>query len=512
MDKSNQIIMNEDDVIFAEKSREAEVNALERKGITEHQEELILPDYLPEVHRLVKISAKATLPEQFVGGDAAEFSGQVIWSVLYSGENGCMNQATATSPYEYKVDFDIPGGVSFACDIVGVESVTGRVAAPRKVVLHAKLSHNVELKTYISTDAEIVGDDGEENIKKLEKTVLSEQKIRAFDGDLNAEDLFQVDDTARIAGVTATAVINSATYDGSDAVCRGNVEITLLVCDEENKPTFITHQIPIETAIPTNADGDGWQCRAAASVNDVVTDTTESGISVLAKLSIEVELCRNKPVTYIADIYSTDRETEVETKKLDLPYADVCKNFSFTHDAVTMFDGLPENATILYVTALPSCDDIILEKGKYVFLGNCRYGVLFGSSEEYSFRESVLPLRFELCDGNESPDNFSVNVKAYACRARLDRDTVTFGSEIAISAYIAGKTVVNAVSKATFGEPIDDGKKNCFTVAFVSDGDTLWSIAKRYSSDSSALASQNGIKPLPVDSATSLKGVDYLII
>lgn len=512
MDKSNQIIMNEDDVIFAEKSREVETIALERKAITDHSEDLTLPDYLPEVHRLVKISAKATLPEQFVGGDAAEFTGQIIWSVLYSGENGCMNHATAATPYEYKIDFDIPDGASFAIDTVGVESVTGRVSAPRKVSLHAKLSHTVTLKKAVSTEVETDGEDSEENIKKLEKTVLAEQKIRAFDGDLQAEDLFAVDDTARVAGVTASAVINSASADGANAVLRGNVEITLLVCNEENKPTFITRQVPIETTIETNAEGDGWLCRAVASVNDVETETTEEGVSVIVKLSVEAELCRNRPATYVADIYSTDKATEVEMKKLDVPFAEMCRNFSFTHDAVAMFDGLPENAEILYVTATPTCESIILEKGKYILLGNCKYGVLLASPDEYSFRESVLPIRFELGDGKEAPEKYSVSVKAYACRARLERDTVTFGSEMAISAYIGGNTEINAVSKATFGEKIDDGKENCFTVAFISDKDTLWSVAKRYFADAAALAAQNGIKPVPTTPDTTLKGVNYLII
>ena len=44
---------------------------------TEANEEFILPDYMPEIGRVLRVSAALLPDECYIGSDAAEFSGRV---------------------------------------------------------------------------------------------------------------------------------------------------------------------------------------------------------------------------------------------------------------------------------------------------------------------------------------------------------------------------------------------------------------------------------------------------
>ena len=62
----------------------------DKQEISEVTAEVSLPDYRPEVKRLVRVGATVTPPARYVGAANTELSGTVDFCILYTGNDGAL--------------------------------------------------------------------------------------------------------------------------------------------------------------------------------------------------------------------------------------------------------------------------------------------------------------------------------------------------------------------------------------------------------------------------------------
>lgn len=109
---------------------------------TESSGDFSLPDYMPQIAKMLKVEARIIPSGKYIGSDRAEFSGSVVYSVLYTGEDGVPSYTNLSSDYEYSV----PLGAAADCDEVEIydeptiESTTVRPSGPRKLLSEAELN------------------------------------------------------------------------------------------------------------------------------------------------------------------------------------------------------------------------------------------------------------------------------------------------------------------------------------------------------------------------------------
>ena len=84
-------------------------------------------------------------------------------------------------------------------------------------------------------------------------------------------------------------------------------------------------------------------------------------------------------------------------------------------------------------------------------------------------------------------------------------------AEICAAVKVCNSTNENTVNEASFGEP-NNASRSEYTVVYVPEGESLWSIAKKYSVAPSAVAEANGLRAASPAAPDSLDGVDFLII
>ena len=106
--------------------------------------EFILPDYQPEIKRLLRVRALPLPVDQYIGGSAAEFSGAVEFQALYAAEDGSLWCVTRREDYRLSCPFEADGGFDLSdgivCDVkTDVEGVSGRVLAPRKLTARCRV-------------------------------------------------------------------------------------------------------------------------------------------------------------------------------------------------------------------------------------------------------------------------------------------------------------------------------------------------------------------------------------
>ena len=91
-----------------------------------------VPDYLPEIRRLIRVNVTPTAPSKFISGGDVKLGGGVDYTVHYIGADGGLYSVSFPSEYSFNAPFDpdaeddMNEGLD-ACGDVTADSVVGRV-------------------------------------------------------------------------------------------------------------------------------------------------------------------------------------------------------------------------------------------------------------------------------------------------------------------------------------------------------------------------------------------------
>lgn len=516
MNKPNGGIAVADEIIFAPPENGAGASVYDSDTVSEMAEDFTLPDYLPEVRRLLRVTPSFSCPSGYTGSTDAEFAGNVNWTVLYVGNDGKPATADLSSSYEVTApvpaDLQIDRGAGlYAEHSVYAESASGKVTAPRKLSIKGRLRHHIRVAGERTTQAELKGSTSDESIKKLDKAYVTLVTEKGLNDSAEAETVFPVEAGTKVIGVRAASAVDSCLQTESGAVCRGNVVFTLLCTDPEGNTVTSESRVAFEAPVELDLDGEGWQLSGYAYTNSVTSDEAEGSVLCRASLCVECYACKNAPVKLTCDIYSTQQTSVPTFETFRIPYLILCTNTEFSHDGSAVFDGLPEGARILDCVCDAQPTGMRLENGKYLLDVRCRYNILFGAGDEYTCREAEQSFSAEVGSGNEEPSGYSARLTVMTCRAKTEGENIALSADIAAEVSLFGESAIKAVTSAEFGEK-SATRRSAWTVAYAMPGETLWDIAKRYSADPAGLAAANGLKYSSPDAPDSLEGTTFLIV
>lgn len=513
--------------IFEKNGAAARMQALisEKQIVTEINEDFSLPDYQPEIKRLLRVRATVSLPDTYVGAGAAECSGKIDYSILYCGNDGalyCTNQTGEyrfSSPLELPRDFEL--GEGLVCDVESSpELLSGRVIAPRRLSVKCRLRSCVRLygTRVIGERMQELGGleclHGEGDCARLflgtgEPLRLAEEILcDARDGELRV--VFGEGEVFLTEAIAGSGCVN----------CRGELCLKLVCAKEEQTeeqetvPQVVLRRIPFTQTV--TADGVEVNCDACARgiCSDLSITVEEGRILCEATVALSVRAQRNERVPFIRDLYSTERGCEPTYATVKFPTALKCFNGNFSLNTTLSRDeaGIHPNASVVDSSASAVIGTVEAERGKYYLNGKCRVQVILSESGELTSQEFEAPFRYECEGGREAPVSSDVSAEVISCRVRLDGDRAFLDAEIALAAALRGETEERLVLDAAFGEAFS-AKASVCTVCYPSSEDTLWSVARRYHCSSEELAVRNGLPAAPAaDADDSLAGARFLLI
>ena len=242
----------------------------DRTVVSEWTEEFSLPDYQPEMKRLLRVRVTVMPADRYVGAGSAECSGRVDYCILYAGNDGaiyCTNQSGEyrfSAPLEMPSDFEAGEGILCSVDS-SVESAVGRVVAPRRLSVKCRLRSRVRLYGIRASGELSLGE--AEGIERLcgesEYAAVffgAGEELRLADEILCEEK----DQSLRVICADGRVFVSEATAGSGSVNCRGEVCLKLLCCREEgeeaNRPYTVLRRIPFSQSV--TADGTEVNCEA----------------------------------------------------------------------------------------------------------------------------------------------------------------------------------------------------------------------------------------------------------
>ncbi len=515
-----------------------------RQVSTELNGDFSLPDYQPEIRRLLRINAVAQPPARYAGSGSVDLGGTVDYFVLYAGSDGGLYCAPLSAEYRMAVPFEGKGMPADPPVVIGsptAETVSGRVTAPRRLNIRCRLGADVTVM-------------GETPLGGTDEAGLVPGSIEKLTGEAEVGRLFRTTgdvlelqddmivapgDNLRVVCAEGKVMVHEAAAGTDTVSCRGEVTLKLTVVpmeaimapdeqpDTEAAPALprtILRKIPFAQTV--ELPGVTPACRACACgvCDQLAVRAEDDRLHTDLGVVLEVLAQRNEPVTFIRDSYSTASESSCTYETYTPSRAIDCVNGNFSlNDSVPLPEaGIEPGAVVVDVTAAAKPEGLSVERGRCLLTGTCTARLLYAKGGEYGTSELSVPFRYEadvpglreaaLPGDADAPLTFNAAADVIGCRTRMDGERIGLDAEIAVALQTALPAPITVQNGLSLGPDVKRSRGE-YVICFPAPTDTLWSVAKRYHAPLTGLSAANeltgGEAP---DSPASLDGVSYLIV
>ncbi len=523
-----------------------QVPILDRTLTTELVGDYSLPDYQPEIKRLLRIGTNVLPPNRFAGSDGMELNGMLDYYVLYMGHDNGIYCAPLSAEYRMEAEPNAEGWERLSsvgepmiclCDAVA-EAPVGRVTAPRRLNIRCKIKANAKL--YGECPLEGEGEEDTTVEKLMDETDIS-RLYWGLGEMLPLQDdviLSPADSEWRVVCAEGQVMMTEATAAIGTVNCRGEVTLKLTLCPAETEDEFASdtadgrsappltimqRKIPFTQAVEVDGVTPSCSATACGCCTEISVEMEEGHVHVDMGVVTEVKAQKNESIPYVKDLYSTRREGTCRYAEYPTESAVRAFNGNFTlSDSLPLSEvGMDPAARIADVTARAVPESLVTdtEKGRCLLTGICRCHLLLLRDGEYSSADMELPFRYEFDDqtpvkvGDTAGSmGFDGAVTVVNCRARMDGERVGVDAELAVSLRTHRPAPLIALTDVTFGDEVSR-RRGEYVICFPAPTDTVWTVAKRYHAPMAALTAANNLPAsTDTDSVASLEGVGYLIV
>ena len=457
--------------------------------------EIVMPDYYPEIRKVVSVSARALPDSKFVSDKNLEYGGTVSFNVLYIGDDGALSCVSASPEYSFTqtLPAEVPGA-SVWIDTCA-ETPQCRVLAPRKLSLRARLRTRIcadSSTPYAFSAASAAGDaaDGEcaATLEKHCRSVPTVMRCRtSFTGSTSGT--VNAGAGAKPVMCDGCVAANTVTASADRITVKGNIIVHLLALEEDGTYTCSRSAVPFEEEIPADGARDGDISSAWGRAASVGISRTDAGLCADIEYDIDAEWCRPGKVILCDDAYSTEYKTELGRTDAEVISMLCCAagSVGVSGEIAKSKAGEPQ-AYVVDTAAVPRIEKAEFSGGRAVFSGAADVKVYIAHSGEVDCEDVSLPFKFEaaLSGDAEHADSipsgecvWSAHAEVTDIRARVDGGKVTVSADLFVSAEAARKTHFEPVCEAVIGDRRPDGGECCIRVCYPRGGESVWEVAKR---------------------------------
>ena len=485
-----------------------------------------LPEYMPEISKMIKADGRVIPTGKYIGAERAEFSGSVVYSILYAGEDGLPYFTTLECEYEYAV----PLGEALGCgeieiyDESSIESTTVRPSGPRKLSVKSKIKGVPHVVYRKEADAERLSSLSAPEYQRLSKTERVINVSHFECGEFELEEALRIDGASpecEIIGCEGNVYINEVRASSDGILCRGECECSIYYYDiQAGRRSFSCSKkkMRFEKDIPAYHPFDVQNVRAYGKVISADISAQDDTGELLMSLTLNIwgEYTCEQEKEYVTDLYSCGCECDLEYKNEQLKRGVLCKNANFSCHGQKKLEG-ECTADVCSSVATARVESVSVDGDTANVSGEISVDVLLCKTEDgtldYTTENIAVPFKCALdvlCTAQKYDSRIAADVAGV--RVRCEKDSIFADAELYLSAFIEGTDSIRAVKSAETLEDIKDTEGDCVRIYYPDKNESLWSVGKKYGRRIDSLSRINSLDVREPDSAESLLGVRSLVI
>ena len=450
-----------------------------------------LPDYYPEVQRILKIIPEINVMSSQCSNNGISIGGQVTITMLYIGSDEQMNSFSHIYPFTKSQEADVvDGGTVSVLPYIGY--INSKAVGPRRVEVHGSIALAVTVggiennAVLCSTDCEGI------YLKNLTKPSVSfgETTVKS----VFIEDEFQLSQTqpsiSKILRSNASAEITECKYVSEKTVLKGELTVEILYCGvNTEKPILLSEKRGFSQIVDCTLNCEEVDFDTAIRVESLELhpktglDGEVKNVSFEARVGLQITpYCRTENSfsvdafsgKYLADIKYSNINVENAVHKIFENY--LCKKkLDFGNTLKTVYD-IWCKATVEHCAKDNA--DVLIKGTVNVSILGCEFegnAVFFERPIEYEYR---YPLNDTVKAIRCKP---SVTVSAVGYSLSED-GTADISVELKIKGIVFSVEVLKAVSSiAVDFENTVSRDNDTAMILYYPENETVWDIALKYS-------------------------------
>lgn len=489
---------------------------------TESQADYVLPDYLGDVRKILFTEATLRPSGRFAGGDEVEFSGVVVYNVIYLDSENNLSSAEFTSDYDYTVKCS---GENYKDSIsdTRVSNYAIRLMGPRKFSARASLVGSVRLSETdsLTVEGDAFDDGGAEvNTKsvKMRRQMPSGVCEREY-----AESLARLDgvakDEVRLIYSGAETEVDSVEAVDEAVRLRGRLCIKAVLCVADEPAYRLEKQINFDESLPFEGVSADMKLLPELTVSSLkcLVNADENGCEVVGSAILEASVLAETNETVDLTLDSYLKSCPTDNTYEDFSYQTLCdlSTVRGVHNAEVEKGDLECEGIedIIFLSATPKVEQVDCSGDRVNIIGEIRYTGI--ASENNDDGISYVGFKFTSPFGtnvniscqNNGKMQFETRVSASGANATMDSGRIyaSCNLESCVTAVCEEKEKILASSVKREDEKYEKTGAT-ITVYYPDEGDTLFSVAKKFRTSGLKIARDNDISE-QVFAASNPEGV-----
>ncbi|HRR76759.1 MAG: DUF3794 domain-containing protein [Ruminococcus sp.] len=481
------------------------------EGVQEQTVELdyILPDYYPDIFRLIRCRVTPVITDSSVSGDKLNYELRCDIRILYCGEEDsvirCVSQSQSFSR-------SVELGRNCTSPVYTLSPKTDHVnfRAVNKRRLDMRGAVSVRIKICGEQEQEVISDAFGMNIQ-LRKTPVryASQRIRA-------DKMIQISEETELSaaqppvisilGIRCSAGECEKKMISGKLLAKGEVDIDLLyACEKEGEGAVepLSFTLPYSQIIDIDGIDESFECRVEPEVIscEAVPAAGKDGENRLLRCETELMLrcqgVKTSTAMLVTDAYSTVYPCETETSEIRTEQIPVIYDESFRSMAkLAEGDSVPQTIYAMWCTP-KNINTHISDDGRgLVVTGMLTYsmaakdssGMISMPDKDEAFEE-VIALGDDVSGSSVSAD-ISVREVSYNISPE---GVLTAKADIGARISVTGSTSVKALTGLTADDSVRKERDGDYSIKlyFGVENEAVWDIAKRYSTSVAAVMEEN---------------------
>ncbi|MCQ2459313.1 MAG: DUF3794 domain-containing protein [Ruminococcus sp.] len=471
----------------------------------------ILPDYYPDIFRLVHCEVKPVVTGYSVSGDKISYELRCDIRILYCGEGGSLLQVV-----QQKQSFTKSAEIGRNCDnaeisvIPKTDHINFRAVNKRRLDMRGAVS--VRIKISCDETKEVISDAEGMNIQ------LKKSPVQFASKKLNAEKIVQINDEIELSDTQPEAVNIISVRCRADEcehklvsgklLVKGTVTADILYSCEQNGMNSaepLSFDLAYSQIVDIDGIDDSCICKVTpeilcCDVSPVADKNSENRLlSCETELRLVCKAVKTSSVMLVTDAFSTVYPCEAEYTEIRAEKIPISAIENFRHTAVlSTGENTPDKVYSIWCSP-KNINAHITDDGKAVAVSGM---LTYSTAEKDKNGNIVMPQHdeafeqiIEMADlSTDKPVSADVKIKDVSYNIGSDGN-LTAVADISAEILTCGAESIRVVSEISVDDSIRKKRDSDYAIKlyFSSGNEDIWDIAKRYSTSVNAILEENDI-------------------
>lgn len=475
--------------------------------------EFLLPDYCPDIARILKCSGSAKILTKTVTSSGIMVGGTVTVTLLYlDHDDGRIRSYQTMTGFTKEIAAREPICDGDICVLCGVDYLNCRLITPRKFDIHGAVS--IRVTVFCNESPQLPCASAEPHIQLKTEEISNTRVLSVTERSVTINQ--EIEATDSLAGIRnvlrseATPIFRECRTVTGKAIVKGDLILRILFDDDRGQIKNYETTLAFSQIMDAAGAEEDCICDVKTELHalELRTRTGMDGecksLSLSATVAIRMTVSRTKKETVITDAYSTQYEIIPEMGEFLLRERFQTLNESF---AVSQRVDFPETVSeILDSHSEIRYQHCRMEEGMLIVtaLMNCELLAINGEGSPLYLEKSFeFSQKFQLeSDAENEPLELDPQMFCLATAFTINGETgVDLRSEIQIFSPVFrlhSRTVLRNIGEnSELKKEID--RNISLVVYFAHSGETVWDIARRYNTSSEAIRSSNALRQERLD-------------